>query len=59
MATKKPSGNTKARVLLDCSYGKVNDVIDISPEDLSVAEASGQVDTHPDAVSYAESLKAE
>ncbi len=57
MATKKTAGVTKARVLLDCSYGKVNEVIEITPEELAVAEASGQVDTHPDAVAYAESLK--
>ena len=59
MATKKVTGNTKARVLLDCAYGNVNDVIEILPDDLLVAEASGYVDTHPDAVAYAESLKAE
>lgn len=59
MATKKVTGNTKARVLLDCAYGKVDDVIEILPDDLLGAEASGHVDTHPDAVAYAESLKAE
>lgn len=57
MATKKPVGKTKARVLLDCSYGKVDEVIEIEAAELYVAESSGQVDTHPDAVAYAESLK--
>ena len=57
MATKKTVGKTKARVLLDCSYGKVDEVIEIEAADVSVAELSGQVDTHPDAVAYAESLK--
>lgn len=57
MATKKIVEKTKARVLLDCAYGKVNEVIEIEAADLAVAEASGQVDVHPDAVAYAESLK--
>lgn len=57
MATKKTAEKTKARVLLDCSYGKVDEVIEIETADLAVAEASGHVDTHPDAVAYAESLK--
>ena len=57
MATKKVAEKTKARVLLDCSYGKVDEVIEIAAEDLAVAESSGHVDTHPDAVAYAESLK--
>jgi len=57
MATKKRAEKTKARVLLDCAYGKVDEVIEIESADLAVAEASGQVDTHPDAVAYAESLK--
>jgi hypothetical protein len=57
MATKKQAEKTKARVLVDCGYGKVDDVIEIDAADLSVAQASGQVDTHPDAVAYAESLK--
>ena len=57
MATKKLAEKTKARVLLDCAYGKVDEVIEIEAADLAVAEASGQVDTHPDAVAHAESLK--
>lgn len=61
MATKKPAEKpaekTKARVLLDCAYGKVDQVIEIEAADLAVAQASGQVDTDPAAVAYAESLK--
>jgi hypothetical protein len=59
MAGKKkedlPEGKTKARVLVDCRFGKVNDVVEITAEE--AAEAAGQVDPHPDAVAYAESLK--
>jgi hypothetical protein len=59
MATKKPAEKpaekTKARVLLDCAYGKVDQVIEIEAADLAVAQASGHVDTDPAAVAYAES----
>lgn len=41
----------KARVLVDGIYGSVNDVVEV-PADL----VSGELDTHPDAVAYAESL---
>lgn len=57
MATKKPQTSIKARVLMDGLYGKVDDVIEIPAAELQQAEASGQVDTHPDAVAYAEGLK--
>lgn len=57
MATKKPQTSIKARVLMDGLYGKVDDVIEIPASELQQAEASGQIDTHPDAVAYAESLK--
>lgn len=59
MATKKQStpadGLVKVRILVDCTYGKVNDVVEITQAE---AEASSDVDAHPDAVAYAESLKA-
>jgi hypothetical protein len=58
MATKKIAEKTKARVLLDCAYGKVDEVIEIAPVDLATAIASGNVDPHPDAVAHAEALKA-
>lgn len=57
MATKKHADKTKARVLLDCAYGKVDEVIEIEAADLAIAQASGHVDTDPAAVAYAESLK--
>jgi hypothetical protein len=45
----------KARVLVDCELGKVNDVVEV---DAKQAKAlAGVVDTDPDAVAYAESLK--
>ena len=57
MATKKQAQATKVRVLVEGHYGKPDDVIELEGEALAVAVASGQVDTHPDAVAYAESIK--
>ena len=45
----------KARVLVDGAFGKVNDVVEVDQE---VAHG-GELDTSPEAVAYAESLKAE
>lgn len=55
MATKKQDkqeGAVKARVLVDGAYGKVDDVVDVP-----AGTQSPDLDTHPDAVAYAESLK--
>lgn len=53
-----PVIGVKARVLVTGTYGAADDVIELAADDVAAAEASGQVDTHPDAVAYAESLKA-
>lgn len=53
---KSPEGKVKARLLVECSYGKPNDVIEI---DADVAESlAGQIDTDTAAIAYAESLAA-
>ena len=57
MATKKQTTATKVRVLVEGSYGKPDDVIELEGEELAQALASGQVDDNPAAVAYAESLK--
>ncbi|NRR28885.1 hypothetical protein HSX11_01685 [Oxalobacteraceae bacterium] len=45
----------RARVLVDCDYGRCNDVIEI---DADLVEALGTVvDAAPEAVAYADSLK--
>lgn len=57
MATKKAQnadGKVKARVLVDGNYGKVNDVVEV---DSAEAKDNSNLDAHPDAVAYAESLK--
>lgn len=53
--TQETSVLVKARVLVDGAFGKVNDVVEVDPE---VAHG-GELDTSPEAVAYAESLKAE
>ena len=55
--TKKQPTATKARVLVEGYYGKPDDVPELEGEELAHALASGQVDAHPEAVAYAESLK--
>lgn len=56
MAKKDEAPKTvKARVLIDCHFGKVDDVVEV---DEDVAAASSDLDANPDAVAYAESLKA-
>ena len=58
MATKKQAHATKVRVLVEGHYGKPDGVIELDGDELAQALASGQVDPHPDAVAYAEGLKA-
>lgn len=57
MATKKQTGATKVRVLVDGAFGKPDDVIELEGDELAQALASGQVDADPAAVAYAEGLK--
>lgn len=60
MATKKQAETqaetTKARVLLDCIYGLVDEVIELTPDQVKEAVESGRVDPDPVAVAYAEAL---
>lgn len=50
----KKDETVKARVLVDGAYGKVDDVVEVTAAE---AKASDELDDHPDAVAYAESLK--
>jgi len=56
-ADKEPEAAAlvKARVLTVCGYGKPDDVVEVPSAE---AGASSDLDAHPDAVAYAESLKA-
>lgn len=47
----------KARVLMDCAFGKVDDVVEVTEAEAKAH--SGQLDAHKDAVGYAEKLQAE
>lgn len=51
--------NVKARVLLDGSLGRANDVIEVPSDQVKALEAEGQIDSSKAAVAYALSLKAE
>jgi hypothetical protein len=48
--------NVLARVLVECSLGLVDDVIELDADTLKQAVAMSLVDPHPDAVAYAQSL---
>lgn len=55
MATKKPADEKiKARVLVNCVLGKPDDVVTLDAA--SAQQHAGEIDPHPDAVAYAESL---
>ena len=56
--TRIATAATKVRVLVEGYYGKPDDVIELEGEALAQALASGQVDADPEAVAYAEGLKA-
>ena len=57
MATKKQAQATKVRVLVEGHFGRPDDVVELDGDELAQALASGQVDAHPEAVAYAESLQ--
>ena len=49
----KTAALLKARVLTAGSYGKCNDVVEVTQDE---ADASPELDANPDAVAYAESI---
>ena len=53
----KTEGATKARILVDCNLGNVNDVVEISEEQVTAALEAGLIDVSDEAVAYAESLQ--
>lgn len=56
MAKAEKSDKVKVRVLADCIFGKVNDVVEVTAAEAK--DHASDLDAHPDAVAYAESLKA-
>lgn len=49
----------KARVLATGVFGNVDTVVKLPPDVLAHGVAAGQLDPHPDAVAYAESMSGE
>lgn len=59
MATaKKEDKPVEAYLLRDCVFGKVGDVVELSPADAEQAKAHGMADLHPDAVAHGKANKA-
>jgi hypothetical protein len=56
-AEKVDDGSVKARVIVAGLFGKMNDVVVLDKATAEAAQASGDIDAHPEAVAYAESLK--
>lgn len=54
--TGKAVKKTQARVLVDCSHGKANDVVELDAAALKTAEAAGLIDSDKAAVAYALTL---
>lgn len=56
-AVQKPTAQEgkkiKVRVLLDCEYGKCNDVAELTAAQAKRAEEDGLVDSNPKAVAHA------
>ncbi len=52
-AKQNDSALVEARVLVDGLHGKVNEVVEVTQAE---ADASSELDAHPDAVAYAKSL---
>lgn len=53
-AADKP---VQARVLVRCAFGEVDDVVQLPAAEIQAGKDAGELDTHPDAVAYALSLK--
>jgi hypothetical protein len=57
MAKKQQAdAGVKARVLLDCTYGKADAVVTLTAEQALAGTAAGELDTDPRAVAHAEQL---
>lgn len=46
----------KGRVLLDCALGRANDVVELDEPVAQAHVKAGELDVHPDAVTYALAL---
>lgn len=55
-AAKANGKKVKARVLLNCHLGEINDVVSLPADEAKLAEENGQIDTSKAAVAYAAGL---
>lgn len=55
MAKAEKTEKVKARVLMDCPFGKVDDVVEVA--EAEAKSHAAYLDANPEAVAYAESLK--
>ena len=55
-ASATEPNKVKARILVGGPHGRVNQVAEIEQAEAELLQGGGQVDTHPAAVAYAESL---
>jgi hypothetical protein len=46
----------EARVLIDGLFGKINDVVTLTEDEIKTGKDAGQLDDAPDAVAYAKSI---
>lgn len=53
---KQAPSAIKARVLVDGVFGRADQVVSLTADQLAQAQATGQVDAHPDAVAHAQTL---
>lgn len=49
----------RARVLVDCALGRINDVIEVPSDAVKAHESAGLIDTEKAAVAYALTLRAQ
>lgn len=52
----KKNETVRALVLVDCIYGKCQEVKDFSRDEAVAIEEAGYIDSHPNAVAFGESL---
>lgn len=48
----------KVRILVDCHFGRCNEVAELNAAQIKEAKPAGLIDDHPDAVKHAENLNA-
>ena len=50
MTTEKKAKKVKARVLSNCQYGKINEIVELDERQAKSGVEAGLLDTHPKAI---------